>query len=86
MTINTEDLNEAINILFNPKKYGYKDCEACDGFGDISENKDIQLIEACDVCDGDGVVPDPDRDLPVFTTTCSILEEMGVTVPEKNKS
>lgn len=79
MTIDNKDLSHAIDILFNPYKYGYKTCVKCDGFGDVSENKDMRLIDICPVCKGDGVVKDDGND----GTTCSILEEMGVTVPEE---
>jgi DnaJ-class molecular chaperone len=81
MTIDKKDLSHAVNVLFNPGKYGYKDCENCDGFGDISKNHDLRLIELCKVCGGDGVVPDPDSPNN-DGTTLSILEAMGVTVPE----
>jgi len=57
MVVKVESLSEKIDICFNPEKYGYKDCEACDGFGDKSKNHDLNLYEKCDVCGGDGVVP-----------------------------
>jgi len=81
MTIDKTDLSKAIDISFNPEKYGYKDCDVCDGFGDVSENHDLRLIEICPVCEGDGVVPDPDIS-EHNGTTLAILESMGVTVPE----
>ena len=73
-----KDPRKRIDILINPTKHGYQECEDCNGYGGTLRNSDIQLQEICGECGGDGVVPIPEND-DNDGTTCSILEEMGVT-------
>lgn len=78
MSIREEDKRKFIQILTNPEEHGYKKCESCKGYG--GDNRKINGIphELCEDCGGDGVIPIP-VDTETDGTTCSILEEMGVT-------
>jgi len=40
--------------LFNPDKYGYKECSHCNGYG--SSMKDPIGTDTCTVCGGSGLV------------------------------
>ena len=86
MTIEGKDLKETVDILFNPEKYGYKDCEDCDGYG--STTRDINVIhELCGTCGGDGVVKKSaltikDKKFKKFLGECS---EKVKTWPEWKK-
>jgi hypothetical protein len=57
MTIKSDDLNNVINIMMNPEKYGYKDCAACGGFGEDIKKSVYDPHVFCTACEGEGVVP-----------------------------
>ena len=81
MTIKEDDKDKGIDILISPGKYGYQICSNCDGYGDMNGGDlDTPKSEYCSVCGGDGVVPGNDG------TTCSILEEMGITKNEGGRN
>jgi len=73
--IREEDKQKFIQILTNPEEHGYKKCESCKGYGGDNRRVDGVPHELCEDCGGDGVIHNPEND----GTTCSILEEMGVT-------
>ena len=75
MSFKDEDLNKKVDIILNPEKHGYKECESCQGLGGDNRREDGVPHELCEDCGGDGVIPGNDG------TTLSILEEMGVKPP-----
>ena len=49
-----------IKILMDPKKYGYKVCEHCNGYG--SSFDDPYDVDRCSKCNGHGIVKEEDQE------------------------
>jgi DnaJ-class molecular chaperone len=41
-------------VILNPDKYGYKQCDHCNGYG--SSLKDPRGVDRCTKCDGVGLI------------------------------
>lgn len=55
--IELEDMENAMEIIFNPEKFGYISCWDCEGEGArISEENNVNVYDMCDTCGGDGVM------------------------------
>jgi len=52
----TNEKPSMIDIMFNPKKYGYISCNHCNGYG--SSLKDSQGVNSCTICGGSGLIKD----------------------------
>lgn len=58
MAIREEDMKNKYDILWEPEKYGYKECEVCGGYGNTNRRVGTEFFgEDCGKCGGDGVLP-----------------------------
>lgn len=60
MTILAKDEDKRYDIICQPENHGYSTCLKCKGYG--NDNRDVDsVVEMCDFCGGDGVIPTKDN-------------------------
>jgi DnaJ-class molecular chaperone len=74
MTILAKDKDKCYDIICQPENHGYITCLKCKGYGNDNRDDD-SVVELCDFCGGDGVVPMTEKE--VVEKTHVIMDESG---------
>jgi DnaJ-class molecular chaperone len=56
-------MENMVDIMLNPEKYGYKQCPHCNGYG--SSLKDPDGVDTCTMCHGLGLIREEKEEVSV---------------------